>query len=334
VSCAPASGSSFPLGSSNVVCSAADAHGNKSAKTFSVTVQATTPPVISCGKPDGLWHAADVAITCTAREGGSGLVNSANASFVLTTSVPAGTETANAATNTRTVCDVAGNCATAGPIAPNAVDKRAPDIAIAAPASAVYALHQPVAASYACADGGSGVAACNGPVGNGALIDTASVGARKFTVKASDNVGNVASASVSYSVGYNLCLLGRAEPKQSGSAIPVRLELCDYAGKNVSSPALVVVAAGVVGPHGAAMLLQAAGNDNPGMRFRYIGDRTGGAYIFDLKTKGFAPGTYQLLVRVVGDSTPHAVTFQIRYKNDGDGNRDGDGDRDDGHRHN
>ena len=330
VTCAPASGSTFPLGSTNVVCSAADAHGNKSTKSFSVNVQATTPLVISCGKPDGLWHAADVAIACTAHVGGSGLAKAADASFVLTTSVPAGTETANAATNSHTVCDLAGNCVTAGPIAGNAVDKRAPDIAIAAPASAAYALHQPVAASYACADGGSGVAACNGPVASGATIDTASVGARKFSVKASDNVGNGASASVSYSVGFNLCLLGRAEPKHSGSAIPVRLEVCDYAGKNVSSPALVVVAAGVVGPNGAAMPLQAAGNDHLGMRFRYIGGRTGGAYIFDLKTKGFAPGTYQLLVRVVGDSTPHAVTFQIRYRNDGDG--DGDGDHDDGHR--
>ena len=58
--------------------------------------------------------------------------------------------------------------------------------------------------------------------------------------------------------------------------------------------------------------------------------------MFDLKTKGFAPETYQLLVRVVGDSTPHSVTFQIRYRHDGDGKGDGkgdgDGDRDDHHR--
>jgi hypothetical protein len=320
------------LGSTTVVCSAADAHGNKSTKSFSVNVQATTSLVITCGKPDGLWHAADVAIACTARDGGSGLVNTANASFFLTTNVPAGTETAKAATNSRTVCDFAGHCATAGPITGNAVDKRPPAIAIAAPASAVYRLHQPVATSYACADGGSRVAACKGPVANGAPINTASVGARKFTVNASDNVGNAASASVSYSVGYNLCLLNRIEPKHSGSTIAVRLELCDYAGKNVSSPALIVIATGVVGPHGAAMLLQAAGNDNPGMRFRYIRERNGGAYIFDLKTKRFAPGTYQLLVRVVGDSTPHAVTFHVRYRNDRDGDGDGDGDRDDGHR--
>ncbi|MBZ5567463.1 MAG: HYR domain-containing protein [Acidobacteriia bacterium] len=340
VTCAPASGSTFPLGSTTVVCSAADTHGNKSTRSFSVTVQATTPPVISCGKPDGLWHAADVAIACTARSNGPGLANAADASFVLTTSVPAGTETASAATNSHTVCDLAGKCVIAGPSVGNSVDKRAPAITIAAPAKAAYALHQPVPASYACADGGSGVAACNGPVANRARLDTASAGAKQFTVHASDNVGNASSSSVSYSVGYKLCLLDRLQPKPSGSTIPVRLELCDYAGHNVSSPALVVVAAGVVDANGAAMLLQAAGNDNPGLHFRYIGARTFGAYGFELKTKGLAPGIYRLLVRVGGDSTLYPVTFLIGHSNhrnrdrdrDHDRNGDHDGDRDDGHR--
>jgi hypothetical protein len=320
VMCSPGSGSVFPLGTTVVICSASDAHGNKSLRSFTVNVQLqdTTPPVISCGKPDGLWHSVDVVIACTARDSGSGLANAADASFVLTTSVPFGMETANASTNSHTVCDRAGNCAIAGPIAGNAVDKRAPAISIAAPTMAVYVLHQSVAASYSCADGGSGVAACNGSVPNGAPFDTASVGAKQFGVNASDKVGNISSASVSYSVGYTLCRLGRTQPKESDSTIPVRLELCDYAGKNVSSPALGVFALGVVAPNGAAMPLQAAGDTNAGKRFRYIGARTGGAYIFNLRTKGFAAGTYQLLVRVDGDSASHAVTFQIGHQNDGD----------------
>jgi hypothetical protein len=321
VACSPPSGSMFSPGSTLVVCSASDAHGNKSAKSFSVNVQVgdTTPPVISCGKPDGLWHAADVAIACTARDSGSGLANAADASFVLTTSVPAGTETANAATKNRTVCDRAGNCVTAGPIAGNAVDKRAPAITISAPQNAAYALHQPVAASYSCVDGGSGVAACKGSLAKGARLDTASVGGKRFTVNASDNVGNTTNALVIYSVGYRLCLPGRNEPEEWNHTLLVRLKLCDYAGKDVSSPTLEVFAAGVVGPSGVAMPLQAAGNANHGLRFRFIHTRTGGAYIFDLKTKGFAAGTYQLLVRVDGDPTAHAVTFQIGHKNHGNG---------------
>src|SRR5438270_490210 len=43
-SCSPASGSIFPLGATTVTCSATDAHGNSSTKTFTVTVVDTTPP--------------------------------------------------------------------------------------------------------------------------------------------------------------------------------------------------------------------------------------------------------------------------------------------------
>ena len=329
VSCMPGSGSTFALGSTTVACSAMDAHSNKTTKTFSVLVQSTTTaPVISCASPDGLWHAADVAIACTTRDGGSPLVNAADYAFVLMTSVPAGTEAANAATNSRAVCNLAGKCATAGPIAGNKVDRRAPAVVITAPANAVYALHQPVPASYSCSDGGSGTAACNGPVPNGAPINTSSVGNLQFTVNAADNAGNLGGASVNYSVGFRLCVLGRGEPKESGSEMPVTFELCDYAGRNVSSSALAVMAAGVVGPNGAPMPLHTAGRDNSDMRFRYFGPRHSGLYFFELKTRGFAPGTYQLLVRVAGDPTPHAVTFRIRYKHD----RDQDGD-DDGGRH-
>ena len=66
------------------------------------------------------------------------------------------------------------------------------------------------------------------------------------------------------------------------------------------------------------MALQAAGDADPGLRFRYLGARDSGAYLFNLKTKGFAPGTYQLLVGVAGDSSTHAVTFQIGHRNYGE----------------
>jgi hypothetical protein len=47
-SCAPASGSTFALGTTTVTCNATDATGNKAtATTFSVTVQDTTPPSLS-----------------------------------------------------------------------------------------------------------------------------------------------------------------------------------------------------------------------------------------------------------------------------------------------
>ncbi|HVM15967.1 MAG TPA: hypothetical protein VM290_00095, partial [Gaiellaceae bacterium] len=79
--------------------------------------QDTDAPEISCDAPPTGWQAADVAIACAASDAGSGLADAADASFTLTTSVPAGDETAGAATGSREVCDAAGNCATAGPFA-------------------------------------------------------------------------------------------------------------------------------------------------------------------------------------------------------------------------
>ena len=48
-SCSPASGATFPVGETNVACRAADAHGNVSTGSFtvSVTLVDTTPPVVS-----------------------------------------------------------------------------------------------------------------------------------------------------------------------------------------------------------------------------------------------------------------------------------------------
>lgn len=46
-SCAPASGSTFALGTTTVNCSATDGGGNSASKTFTVTVRDTTPPALS-----------------------------------------------------------------------------------------------------------------------------------------------------------------------------------------------------------------------------------------------------------------------------------------------
>jgi hypothetical protein len=63
-----------------------------------------------------------------------------------------------------------------------------------------YRAGEVVAAEYSCADNGSGLSACEGPVGNGAPIDTASVGTRTFTVHAADAVGHESSRTVTYRV--------------------------------------------------------------------------------------------------------------------------------------
>jgi hypothetical protein len=276
-----------------------------------------TPPSINCGAPDRIWHASDVNVACSAADLLSGLANSTDASFSLTTNVPAGTETSNAATGTHSVCDVAGNCAAAGPIVGNMVDRKAPSISIGFPApGASYLLNQTVNANFACADGGSGVATCTGPVGNGSPISTAQVGSKTFTVNATDNVGNVAPAqTVSYSVTNAVCLLyDPTRSVQSGSTIPLKIQLCDANNADVSSSNVVVHALSLVQTGtNASAVLQPSGNANPDNDFRFdptLGP-TGG-YIFNLSTKGLTTGSYQLTFTASSDPASHILSFQVR----------------------
>ena len=53
--------------------------------------------------------------------------------------------------------------------------------------------------------------------------------------------------------------------------------------------------------------LEDAGNSNPDFSFRY----SSGGYIFNMKTTGYAPGTYALAFRVAGDPVTHTVQFRI-----------------------
>jgi hypothetical protein len=69
VLCSPAAGATFPLGTTTVECTATDAAGNSSRASFHVTVQDTTPPVISNVPADitvtngaGVTYAAPTAV--------------------------------------------------------------------------------------------------------------------------------------------------------------------------------------------------------------------------------------------------------------------------------
>jgi hypothetical protein len=263
-------------------------------------------PAVSCGSADGLWHASDVSIACTATDALSGLANSADAAFLLATSVPIETETNNACTGVRTVQDRANNSTTAGPVCGNKVDKRAPAISITTPPSgAVYLLNQAVLAVYSCADGGSGVATCAGPVAAGAPIDTSAVGTKTFTVMASDNVGNARSLSVTYVVTYNICLLYNPDQPFSGSVVPIRIALCDVNNVNVSSPG-VIVHATVVDPGS----IPATSIVNPTNDFIYYAGL--GGYTYILNVTGYAHGNYQLRFTVTGDPITHSAPFRLR----------------------
>jgi hypothetical protein len=270
------------------------------------------PPTVSCKSADGLWHANDVGISCVASDIPllSGLANPADASFSLVTSVPVGTETNNALTNNRSVCDNATNCVTAGPIGGNMIDKKAPSIAIIVPAATQYIVNQPIASNYGCADGGSGVATCAGPVANGSNIDTASVGTKTFTVNAADNVANPSSQSVNYDVTYRICLQYDPNQATNGRAKNISLQLCDYNNANVSMVSIQVTATAVDGDPAKAKPLGAL---NPGNLFLYgPGSAPGASYLYVLDTQGLGVGSHVLSFKVQGDPIVHSAPFTLK----------------------
>ena len=192
-----------------------------------------------------------------------------------------------------------------------------PRITIESPTATTYKLDQAVAANYSCMDEGSGVATCAGAVPNGSNIDTASVGSKTFTVNSADNAGTTSTLSVSYRVGYGVCVLyDTTHSSKSGSTIPIKFQLSDAAGNDVSSDGLTVGALQVVmvSTNASSTVLD-SGNANPDSNFRF--DATlgpTGGYIFNLNTAGLATGTYVLTFVVSGDPTTHnsELLFQIR----------------------
>jgi hypothetical protein len=296
----------------NATCK--DNAGNTGSASYTVKVDKAAP-IVSCGTADSAWHASDVSIACTSSDGLSLLANTADASFNLTTSVASGTETANASTNSRSVADKAGNSATAGPIAGNKIDKKAPSITITSPTATSYLLNQVVAANFSCSDGGSGVATCVGTVANGANINTGSGGAKTFTVNATDNVGNTSTASVNYNVSYNFT--GFFQPVdnlptlnvvKAGSAVPVKFSLAGNFGLNIFTanyPASQQVACNSSDPLDAIEVTVTAGSSS----LSY--DATTNQYTYVWKTdKAWANTCRQLHVRL-SDGSDHIADFKF-----------------------
>ena len=195
--CTPISGSVFPLGSTTVDCSFTNSRNKTVTGSFVIRVVDTTSPVIQCMQPDSAWHGSDVTLSCTASDSGSGLRDAADAAFTLSTNVAPGIETQNAATESRQVCDLSQNCAQAGPIGGIKVDKKPPTLnALAAVNGSPFVsggwTNQPVIVTFACADGGSGVASSTSPV-----TLTAEGANQSASGNCTDAAGNSSSATFS-----------------------------------------------------------------------------------------------------------------------------------------
>ena len=290
---------------------ARDNAGNtETVQTLTVRIDKTAPVLTSSatanGNPytAGTWTNLNVVVSFDCTDTLSGTAN-------VTQPVTLSNEGANQSAN-GTCNDVAGNSANTS-FANIKIDKTAPTISITAPTSGNYLLNQTVTVNFTCSDSLSGVSSCNGTTANGGLLNTASIGAKTFTVSSTDNAGNSASpTTVNYTVNFGLVILfDQTRAHKSGSTVPIKIRLVDANGANVSSAATVVRAVNVIqiGSQ-ASTILEDAGNSNPDFDFRY--DQSLGGYIFNLKTTGYGTGTYRLNFIAGNSPTIYSVQFQVR----------------------
>ena len=198
------------------------------------------------------------------------------------------------------------------------VDGSPPVVSIVAPVDgASYLLGQSVPAEYACSDemGGSGIMACVGDVADGAAIDTASVGAKTFTVTATDNAGNTTTNTVSYTVEYDFA--GFFAPVAdntlnvvtAGQSIPVKFSLHGDRGLGVlatGSPASTAVTCDSSLPAQDAAPTIAPGAS--GLTYDPASDR----YSYVWKTSKQWAGSCRTLTVTLDDTTSHRAQFKLR----------------------
>ena len=98
----------------------------------------------------------DATVLCTASDSGSGLADGADASFSLSTSVGDANVQAAAMMDSKQVCDLAGNCTTAGPLGPVEVDRQDPAVHCAVPNGWLKSASTTI--SCTASDAGSGLA--------------------------------------------------------------------------------------------------------------------------------------------------------------------------------
>ena len=118
------------------------------------------------------------------------------------------------------------------------------------------------------------------------------------------------SDTATLSVSFAICLLyDPTKAVKSGATYPIKIQLCDVNGNNVSSAGTVVQATGVEQISTSAMGdVITAGSANADNNFRF----DDGSYILNLKTTGLATGTYKLHFTAGDDPVTHSVQFQVK----------------------
>ncbi len=189
------------------------------------------------------------------------------------------------------------------------------------PAVSPYFLNQPATAAFTCNDnlsGFSGGNPVNGPAAGSSgpsTVNTSSVGAKNFTVTATDFAGYTASSFQSYNVNFGFA--GFFEPYappprafKSKSTIPLKWQYTDYSGAAVDSAGANPTPgiAGLCGQTPYTDLVDIEDAGASGLRY----DASTRSWQYNWQTKGFNAGCYVLQVQTpAGGNRP---LFQTMLK--------------------
>ncbi len=196
VTCTPASGSTFPLGTTTVTCTATDAAGNTASGSFTVTVGDTTAPTLTL--PPNLTReatgpsGAPVTFTATAVDAVSGAV------AVTCTPASGSTFPLGTTTVTCTATDAAGNTA-AGSFTVTVGDTTAPILTLPPNLTreATGPSGAPVTFTATAVDAVSGAVAVTCTPASGSTFP---LGTTTVTCTATDAAGNTAAGSFTITV--------------------------------------------------------------------------------------------------------------------------------------
>jgi len=197
------------------------------------------------------------------------------------------------------------------------LDNLPPTISVESPVDGQeYSVGEAVLADWSVTDSESGVASTIATVASGTLIDTSSIGLKSFTLTATDNAGNTATKTVTYTVSSSYTSAGFIQPINNdgssvfklGSTVPVKFQLQDTQGNYITSAQATLYVAkvsdNIIGTDLEAVSTSSATTGN---QFRADNNQ----YIFNLSTKSLTAGTWQIKA-VLDDGTTLTVLISLR----------------------
>lgn len=309
VVCNPVSGSVFPLGATQVTCTATDFTGNSVDKTITVNVADTTAPVVGA--------VASQTIEATSAAGAAHSWVVPTATDLVDGTRPVTCDHAQGSTfalgDTIVTCsatDLSGNTGEAA-FTVTVADRTAPSFGsvsnrtVTATSASGAVVTYPTPQATDLVDGPTAVT-CTPPSGS-----TFPLGTTNVTCSSTDHAGNTSSVSFTVTVAVSwsgvLAPVTDGGTYKQGSTIPVKFALTGASAGVTNLQATLWVRKVSAPAAGQAAVAVSTSAATTGNLFRY----TDGQYLFNLNTKPLQVGTYELRIDL-GDGVPHTVIITLR----------------------